>query len=77
MAQCFNLTAIAKQHTIWLPPKDGLAFYADFLNEQDSFSKGREYHHSRKHVNFYVGDSRIKLRMWVTSEEEHLGIVTT
>ena len=54
-----------------------MAFYADFLGEQDSFSKGKDYHHSRKHVNFYVGDAKIKLRLWVTSEEEHLGIVTT
>ena len=82
IAQLCVLTAITqgtaeKDQTVWLPPKDGAAFYADFLGEEDSFSKGREYHHSRKHVNFYVGDAKIKLRLWVTSEEEHLGIVTT
>ena len=67
----------ANNHAIWLPPKDGKAFYADFLWEADTVTQFKDYDYSRKHTQFLVGDSATKLNLWVTTMESNLGIVTT
>lgn len=58
----------AQSPTEGLPPNDGDHFYTNFRSDDK---------YGMKTLDIYVGDTREELDIWVTIDEEYMGLFTT
>ena len=61
--------AVAQPSEKGFPPNDGSYFYANFRGDPD--------HYGMRFLDIDVGDTRDELDIWVTIDEEYMGLFTT